>query len=749
VSYDAKRLYELLPAIYRIRDAEQGEPLKALFAVLAEQMGVLEEDLAQLYDDQFIETCAPWVVPYIGDLVGNNPLFDIGRPLRADVARTIHYRRRKGTLHALEEMARDVTGWGCRAVEFFRLLDWNQNLNHLRPDNLGCANVRDINTMDLVDTAFDTSSHTVDVRPIGQAEGWHNIKNIGFFLWRLRSYPIDDVPARPVDPAGDYRYHFSVLGSPAPLFHHAQAVDETTGRTEEANIPAPIRPLALHRDLEKSLHEMSVASIYYGQDFQIKVRKGVDSVTPKVVCVDLSTWAQPSESGVVGLDTKLGRLALAADLAGPVIVSHHYGFSGDVGGGQYDRLDTLASQADRELILVAQDTTGISADGALAVVKTIEDAISEWNKAENPCCIIRILDNGAYVYESDKDLGIALPAPQYRVEADGKKVKLKGDLFIEAANGFRPCLRLSAPPASPPQPPVPAPRINVTAAGDGAALTINGLLVEGGKPSVGGVLVAAGELKLTLDHCTFVPGRALSFDDGAPAEPEKPSLEVSGSGTDVTIRHSIVGPLRVDVDNTLTVEESIIDAPEGSAGRVLAIAAIDGSGPGPQTTLVRTTVLGGIYVKELALASEVIFAGVVTSDRLQSGCVRFSFVPDGSQTPRRYRCQPTLAKEQAVEKALEAAERGERAPLSEEDKQTIRDGISVWLKPAFTSVRYGHPAYCQLSYYCPEQIRTGAEDGSEMGAFCTLRNPQREANLRIRLQEYLPVGLTPGLIYVT
>jgi hypothetical protein len=297
VSYDAKRLYELLPAIYRIRDAEQGEPLKALFAVLAEQMGVLEEDLAQLYDDQFIETCAPWVVPYIGDLVGNNPLFDIGRPLRADVARTIHYRRRKGTLHALEEMARDVTGWGCRAVEFFRLLDWNQNLNHLRPDNLGCANVRDINTMDLVDTAFDTSSHTVDVRPIGQAEGWHNIKNIGFFLWRLRSYPIDDVPARPVDPAGDYRYHFSVLGSPAPLFHHAQAVDETTGRTEEANIPAPIRPLALHRDLEKSLHEMSVASIYYGQDFQIKVRKGVDSVPEGRVCGPEHMGAAQRERG--------------------------------------------------------------------------------------------------------------------------------------------------------------------------------------------------------------------------------------------------------------------------------------------------------------------------------------------------------------------------------------------------------------------------------------------------------------------
>ena len=36
-----------------------------------------------------------------------------------------------------------------------------------------------------------------------------------------------------------------------------------------------------------------------------------------------------------------------------------------------------------------------------------------------------------------------------------------------------------------------------------------------------------------------------------------------------------------------------------------------------------------------------------------------------------------------------------------------------------------------------------------MGAFSHLRQPQREANLRVRLEEYLPFGLEPGLIYVT
>ena len=36
-----------------------------------------------------------------------------------------------------------------------------------------------------------------------------------------------------------------------------------------------------------------------------------------------------------------------------------------------------------------------------------------------------------------------------------------------------------------------------------------------------------------------------------------------------------------------------------------------------------------------------------------------------------------------------------------------------------------------------------------MGVFSRLWQPQRETNLKIRLDEYLPFGLVPGLIYVT
>ena len=105
---------------------------------------------------------------------------------RADVAKTIYYRRRKGTLPMLEELARDVTGWPAHAVEYFELLGWTQWVrNHLRSHSLRTPDIRSVERMDRLDGAFDEIAHTVDVRPISQDEGWYNIRNIGFHLWRL------------------------------------------------------------------------------------------------------------------------------------------------------------------------------------------------------------------------------------------------------------------------------------------------------------------------------------------------------------------------------------------------------------------------------------------------------------------------------------------------------------------------------------------------------------------------------------
>ena len=114
----------------------------------------------------------------------------------------------------------------------------------------------------------------------------------------------------------------------------------------------------------------------------------------------------------------------------------------------------------------------------------------------------------------------------------------------------------------------------------------------------------------------------------------------------------------------------------------------------------------------------------------QRGCVRFCHVPSGSVTPPRFRCQPDLA--------LAAA-------LSPDEN----DGIARRVAPIFTSLRYGDPGYGQLDAACDEQIRRGAGDGGEPGAFQSLHNTQREDNLRQSLDEYVRFGDEAGVFFVT
>ena len=149
-----------------------------------------------------------------------------------------------------------------------------------------------------------------------------------------------------------------------------------------------------------------------------------------------------------------------------------------------------------------------------------------------------------------------------------------------------------------------------------------------------------------------------------------------------------------------------------------------------------------------ALAQADSWTAPVISTQKQAGCVRFSYVPRASRVPRQYRCQPVLAIESAVAEALEAhpgLSEAEQAALA----QSVTAGEIARVVPAFTQLGYGRPAYGQLSRACPVEIRQGADDESEMGAFHDLYQPQRLTNENIRLQEYLRVGLQAGVFCVT
>src|SRR6266850_8023391 len=233
------RLSQLLPAIYRMRDAERGYPLQALLRVIAEQVNVVEDDIAQLYENWFIETCEDWVVPYIADLVGYRPVHEAGQAgspttfaglehnrvliPRCEVANIIRYRRRKGALSLVELLARDVTGWPARAVEFYQLLTVAQHVNHLHLDRGRTVDLRAGDALDRIGGPFDELAHHVDVRRINsrRTRGRYNIPSVGLFLWRLKEYSITKAPAYHLERRHKRRdrnrFTFSVLSNDTQL----------------------------------------------------------------------------------------------------------------------------------------------------------------------------------------------------------------------------------------------------------------------------------------------------------------------------------------------------------------------------------------------------------------------------------------------------------------------------------------------------------------------------------------------------
>ena len=205
-------LFERLPEIYRIKDAEQipSDQLRAYLSLVESAFGAIHENIEGLYHDFFIETCDEWVIPYIGDLLGTSHLKGDPWTLRADVADTIALRRRKGTLGAIELLTYDLTGWGVHCVELFENLVWHQHLNHQRPDEGGSPPYRDPNpkierytpirggvmnlrhpsVLSLLDTPFDPFAHLVDVKPPANGSIRYNMPNLGILVWRLAAYRI-------------------------------------------------------------------------------------------------------------------------------------------------------------------------------------------------------------------------------------------------------------------------------------------------------------------------------------------------------------------------------------------------------------------------------------------------------------------------------------------------------------------------------------------------------------------------------
>jgi hypothetical protein len=344
--YTKGKLYELIPAIYRRHDAISGKPLEAVLSIIASQVDVLEKDIAGLYENWFVETCDEWVTAYISDLVGarslttsrisSNAATAAEVSQRAYVANTLGYRRRKGTLAVLEQLAKDITHWDSHAVEFFQLVSATQHLNHLRLQNYRTPDMRKTDTVELLNTPFDIIAHTIEVRRIASGRGYYNIPNIGIFLWRLQAFPSQDTPAYLIDESVERSFvkkqcfTFNPLGYDEPIFNTPVTEAELSGISSEVNVSTPIRIRALFDNLRN----------YYPRSFYVTVRytdnpKEIEIPVKDIEVCNLSRWHKPSD-GKVAIDPILGRIRLTKDAA-DVHVVYYYGFSSRMGGGFYSR----------------------------------------------------------------------------------------------------------------------------------------------------------------------------------------------------------------------------------------------------------------------------------------------------------------------------------------------------------------------------------------------------------------------------
>ncbi|WP_050420610.1 hypothetical protein [Bradyrhizobium tropiciagri] len=276
--YYGDKLWRLMPAVYRTLDTDQYDvpgPLREIVNRIGVSAAEVRRNIDRLWDDQSIESCDDWVIPYIADLVDTRLVSGLdAASQRRDVANTIDYRRRKGTLSVIEQIVHDITQWDVKAVEFFRRLArtrhgldpaiWMgsepgdralaQAEGLVGPQTAtpigGFANLRNVVGAVKAGTPFDEFFHFADTRA-GQGDfGWYAIPHLGLFVWRLKSFLVGPVTPVPVNSCPGW-FCFDPTGRDIALFCAGAATfgDAWTSPTE-AQVPGPMSQALLAAEIQ-------------------------------------------------------------------------------------------------------------------------------------------------------------------------------------------------------------------------------------------------------------------------------------------------------------------------------------------------------------------------------------------------------------------------------------------------------------------------------------------------------------------
>jgi hypothetical protein len=570
-NYYADRIWNAIPGVYRANDSDDPDvdgPLRELVGRIAAQVAVVRRSIDRLWADQSIETSDDWVVPYIADLLDTKLVNGLdARGQRLDVAKTIHYRRRKGTVAVLEEIARDITGWDAHVVEAFRRLsrtrhrldvpvgpglfaaalptpcprpgvapgapDVTELLHH---EGLlgelsgtqagGFADLRSVHGATLTDSPFDELFHTADVRRGEGRTGWYGIPKLLVFLWRLQSFAV--IGGTPVPIAAcPGEWVFDPTGRHGPLFlpplpPEPDDYADTWTSSREWEVPGP-----LTQSLLGALDDAGAAPPAHAP---YPDRADV----PELFAVFAGA---PPEPVAVEVWPEAGQFRPTGAFEGALGVSYQYGFPGEIGAGPYDR--TLLGDPPARVDPEEQVSGGTGLDVALT------DA--------NGTGTVTIRDSLTYGAVADV-------APV--------------SLLVRAGDGVRPLVRLPSP-ANAGNPPV----AWTFTGGAGAELTLDGLFVSGGD-----IVLRGAFASVRLTGCTADPGTLNAAGDGytesadgrglAPvriwieADPAA-AAGAPGAIERLEIDHCVLGPVRTrhgGAVEEVAIRDSVVQGTDPAGG---------------------------------------------------------------------------------------------------------------------------------------------------------------------------------------
>lgn len=705
--HNLDRLYELLPQHIRVRDVEQGCPLRALLRVITRQVEAVDADMAQLYANWFIETCEDWVAPYIGELIGYEPVEIIGDPgisrspardrvliPRREVANTIRYRTRKGTLAVLEELATDVTGWMAAAVEFF------DQTPIAEPEQLEPQNAEEVKMA--VGADFFKACREQLVR--GKTM-------VGLFAWRKRCYPVTMANPNFVEILQGEFYTFSPLANNTPLFTRPE---HGPGPADRRRLPLPISRAQFAAGKQAYYGEGKSLCIYSAEPWPPKPRRGSrgepkppytwhaiqpEFIVPVKVEQGLGSlreldrpWFPEVGDYQIVVDPELGRFVFPGRPRQrprrELRVSYYTGFHADLGGGEYQR--PLSGNPEAQVLRTP--CAGLKqaldqADGWLRKARENEPGGA----------------NHVLVEITDSELFLGwLPAI---VLGRGQTLQ------IRAANRTRPVVWIVEKSTSLPD------SLQVLAYPascfilDGVVLAGRGLHVDEPEDQV--FVLEMQPARVIVRHSTLVPGWLL-LPETEPVKSEGASIELNNVMTTLLIQRSIVGSISVAQEDVpgvdpsqILIEDSILDSTDEKE------PALYGEATKPAyvaLTVRRSTVLGEVDVRELPLAENSIFRDRLEVQNLQGGLIRYSAFHKDSRVPQYFKCVKI------------------EPPLPEFVDQH--------------GERYGTPEYCRLANTADNAtLLTGAEFGGEMGVYFHLFDPLRLKMLDQRLDEFLPLGV--------